>query len=157
MVRSFHQVNDTERRLVKNMLKEKITWGKIQKITGRSSDTLSSIAKSRNGNLKQKGAAKKIPVKVLPKILKATARLQKKAKAEKEVTADMIIKEAGLKACSRTLQDTFHENKIWFYKLKEKPALTPGDITTRFKGAGDHMSIKKDDWNVSQHAIIDNS
>ena len=32
-----------------------------------------------------------------------------------------------------------------------------GDITTRFGWAGDHMSIKKDDRNVSQHAIIDNS
>ena len=88
MVRSFHQGDETERRFVKNMLKEKITWGKTQKITGRSSDTLSSIAKSRLGCLKKKGAAKKIPVKALPKILKATARLQKKAKAEKEVTAD---------------------------------------------------------------------
>ena len=127
MVRSFRQVDDTERRLVKNMLKAKITWTKIQKITGRSSDTLSSIAKSRIGSPKKKGAAKKNPVKVLPKILKVTESLQKKAKAEKEVTANMIIKKAGLKACPRTLQNTFHKNKIWFYKLKEKPALTPAD------------------------------
>ena len=82
MVRSFHQVDDTERRLVKNNLKEKITWGKIQKITGRSSDTLSSIAKSRIGCLKKKGAAKKIPIKALPKILKATARLKKSESRE---------------------------------------------------------------------------
>ena len=56
----------------------------------------------------------------------------------------MIIKEAGLKACRRTLQNTFHKNKIWFYKLKEKPALTPDDIVSRLAWAGDHMKIKKD-------------
>ena len=36
LARSFKQVNDTERLLVKNMMKEKITWAKIQKITGRT-------------------------------------------------------------------------------------------------------------------------
>ena len=78
MVRSFRLVDDTEIRLVKNMLKAKITRGKVQKITGRSSDTLSSIAKSRIGSPKKKGVAKRNSVKVLPKILKVTERLQKK-------------------------------------------------------------------------------
>lgn len=90
MGRTFKQVD--ERRLVKNMIKESITWAKIQKINGRSPDTLRSIAKSGIGSTKKSGAAKKIPAKVLLKVLKATERLQKKAKAEKEVTADMIIK-----------------------------------------------------------------
>ena len=64
----------------------------------------------------------------------------------------MINKEAGLKACRRTLQNTFHKNKIWFYKLKEKPALNPADIITRFGWAGDHMSIEQDERNMS-HAL----
>ena len=60
---------------------------------------LSSIAKSRSGCFKKKCAVKKLPVvKVLAKVLKITERLQKKTKAEKEATADMIIKEAGFKA-----------------------------------------------------------
>ena len=78
------------------MIKESITWAKIQKINGRSPDTLRSIAKSGIGSTKKSGAAKKIPAKVLLKALKATRPLsvcKKKAKAEKEVTADMIIKE----------------------------------------------------------------
>ena len=144
--RTFKQVNDTERRLVKNMMKEKLTWAKIQKITRRTPDTLRSIVKSRIRSSKKSGTAKKIPGKVLPKVLRATERLQKKAKAEKEVTADMIIKEAGLKAYRKTLQKTFHKNKIWLYKLKEKHALTPDDIVNRFAWAGDHMKIKKAAW-----------
>ena len=142
--RSFKQANDTERRLVKNMMNQKLTWAKIQKITRRTPDTLRSIVKSRIRSSKKSGAAKKSPGKVLPKVLRATERLQKKAKAEEEVTADMIIKEADLEAYRNTLQKTFHKNKIWFYKLKEKHALTPDDIVNRFAWAGDHMKIKKD-------------
>ena len=122
MDRTFKQVNDTERSLLKNMIKD-ITWAKIQKITGRSPDTLRSIVKSKIGSAKKRGAAKRIPVKALPKVFQATERLQKKAKAENEITADMIIKEAGLKACRRTLQNTFHKNKIWFYNLKKEACI----------------------------------
>ena len=46
MGRTFKQVDETERRLVKNMRKEKLTWEVIQRITGRSPDTLSSIIKN---------------------------------------------------------------------------------------------------------------
>ena len=144
--RTFKQANDTERRLVKNTMKENLTWAKIQRITRRTPYTLRSIVKSRIRSSKKSGAAKKIPDipgKVLPKVLRATERLQKKAKAEKEVTADMIIKEAGLKAYRETLQKTFHKSKTWFYKLKEKPALTPDDIVSRFAWAGDHMKSKR--------------
>ena len=77
MGRIFKQVG-SERRLVKNMIKESITWAKIQKINGRSPDTLRSIAKSGIGTTNKSGAAKKIPAKVLLKVLKATERLQKK-------------------------------------------------------------------------------
>ena len=64
------------------MTKESITGARIQKVIGRSPDTLYSIAKSGSGSIKQNGAAKKILVKVLPKVLKAAERLQKKAKAQ---------------------------------------------------------------------------
>ena len=46
MGRTFKQVDETERRLVKNMRKEKLTWEVIQRITGRSPDTLNSIIKN---------------------------------------------------------------------------------------------------------------
>ena len=82
MGRTFKQVDETERRLVKNMRKEKLTWEVIQRITGRSPDTLNSIINPKASTPKTKGQPKKIPVKVLPKVLKVMTRLQKKAKAE---------------------------------------------------------------------------
>jgi len=41
--KQFHHADDTERRLIKGMAKEGIPWKTIQKITGRSSDTLNNI------------------------------------------------------------------------------------------------------------------
>ena len=35
--------------------------------------------------------------------------------------------------------------------------MTPKDINTRLAWAGDHMSTKKDKWDETQYAIIDNS
>lgn len=39
----YNHVDDTERRLVKNMISAGIPWSKVQKVTGRSSDTIHSI------------------------------------------------------------------------------------------------------------------
>ena len=41
------------------------------------------------------------------------------------------IERLGLKVCARTLQRAFHKHGIWFYKLKEKLALTKDDIAER--------------------------
>ena len=40
MGKQYHHVDETERRLVKNMLQAKLSWAVIQKITGRSPDTI---------------------------------------------------------------------------------------------------------------------
>ena len=42
MVKGFRHVDDTERRLARNMAKEGMLWVTIQKITGRSPDTIRS-------------------------------------------------------------------------------------------------------------------
>ena len=157
MGKTYRQVDDTERRLVKNMRKVNLTWDVIQRITERSSDTLNNIIKPTTSTPKTKGRPAKVPVKILPKILKTTTRLQKKAKAEEEVTADMILRQAGVSACARTLQRTFKVNGIKFKKLKEKLAQTEGDVIDRLEWATDHMKVSADGWNDEQHAIIDNS
>ena len=36
-----------------------------------------------------------------------------------------------MKVCARTLQRAFHKHGIWFYKLKEKLALTKDGIAER--------------------------
>ena len=60
--------------------------------------------------------------------------LQKKAKAEVEVTADMISEKANLFVCARTLQNAFKKNGVTFKKLKEKLSLTADDIDARMVG-----------------------
>ena len=94
------------------MRKMKLTWGMIQKITNRSPDTLNTILNSTTTTLKTKGRPKKIPAKILPKILKVTTMLQKTAKAQEVVTADMILQKAGVSACAHTaehLQEERHQ------------------------------------------------
>ena len=157
MGKIYRQVDEAERRLVKNMRKMKLTSGMIQKITHRSPDTLNTILNSTTTTRKTKGRPKKIPAKIVPKILKVTKMLQKKAKAREEVTADMILQKAGVSACARTLQNTFKKNGIKFKKLKEGLALTEGDVIDRFEWATDHLDVSEDGWNDEQHAIIDNS
>jgi len=112
MGKTCGRIDDTERRIVKNMRKAKMTWAVIQKVTGRSPDTLNAIINPKTSIPKKKGRPQKIPVKIWPKILKVTTRLQKKAKAEEEVTADMILKSAGVSACARTLQNVFKKHGI---------------------------------------------
>ena len=43
MVKGWRHVDDTERRLVQNMVKEGIPWVTIQRITGRSPDTIRAM------------------------------------------------------------------------------------------------------------------
>ena len=107
----------------------------IQTITNRSPDTLNTILNPTTTTPKTIGRPKKIPAKILPKVVKVTTRLQKKAKAEEEITADMILRKSGVSACARTLQNTFKKNGIKFKKLKEGLALTEGDVIDRFEWA----------------------
>ena len=100
------QVDATEKRLITNMHREGLTWTMMQRITGRSPDTLNAVLHSKTHGKAPKGAPKKIPVKVWPRVLKAMETLQKKAKAEVEITADMISEKANVFVCARFLSIT---------------------------------------------------
>ena len=78
MVRSFRHVDDTERRLVRNMAKERIPWVTIQRITGRSPDTIRSML-NPVAAIKRKGAPIKFGPKDVDKILKVAEKTQKNA------------------------------------------------------------------------------
>ena len=52
MGKQFQQVNDTEARLVKKMLANKIPWAMVQKIAGRNADTIQPIVKRKLGAVK---------------------------------------------------------------------------------------------------------
>ena len=133
MGKTYRRADETERRLVKNMRKQSLTRDVIQKVIERSPETLNSIINPTTSIPKTNGRPKETPAKILPKVLTVATRLQKKAKAEEEVTADMILEKASVSACARTLQNTFKANGIKFKKLKEKLALTQGDVIGRLE------------------------
>ena len=62
MVKGYTHVDDTERRLVKNMKQEGLTWAKIESITGRSSSTLERILAPQKSKAPKnpKGAPRKL-------------------------------------------------------------------------------------------------
>ena len=45
MGKTYYHVDDTERRLVKQMAKEGVPWTTMQKVTGRSADTTYATVK----------------------------------------------------------------------------------------------------------------
>ena len=47
MGKVLQQVDETEHRLIKNMLKEKVPWSTVQKITGRSPEAICSDSASK--------------------------------------------------------------------------------------------------------------
>ena len=93
--KQFHHADDTERRLIKGMAKEGISWKTIQKITGRSCDTLNKIIYK---SPQRKGAPIKFTTKDAEKLFGVAEKLIKNANAQKEVTLDTILHKAGF-AC----------------------------------------------------------
>ena len=131
MVKGFHHVEERERHLIRNMQKEGIPWTKMEKITQRSRETLNKILHPPKGVKKDvpKGQPKKLGPKEFEKVLKAMDKLQKKNHPKgNEVTADMILTEAGVNVSERTLSRELRRNKYYFYKLKERQTLTSDDV-----------------------------
>ena len=155
MGKVFQQVDATEHRLVNEMAKEKIPWAKIQRITKRSPDTISTILRSKTVS-KGSGATVKFTAKDLDKVLKVTESLVKKADAQKEVTLSEILTTAGITFCERTVRDGMKEKKYSFLKLKEKPLLTDDDIVKRKRWTDTRKRRTPFQWVKTPHAIIDN-
>ena len=155
MGKVFQQVNETESRLVSKMAKEGIPWTQIQRITGRSPDTINSILKGKAVSTGT-GAAVKFSAKDLDKVMKVTEGMVKKADAQKEITLAMIVKKAGVDVSERTVRDGMKEKKYSFFKLKEKPLLTDADIVKRRLWTGAHKRRTRLQWVGTPHAIIDN-
>ena len=78
MVKGWRHVDDTERRLVRSMVKERIPWVTIQRITGRSPDTIRSMLNPARTTVK-KGAPVKFGGKDMDKVLKVAEKMLKHA------------------------------------------------------------------------------
>ena len=94
MGKLYNHVDDTERRLVKNMISAGIPWSQVQKVTQRSRDTIHSILKPRNRVCK-KGAPAKLSSHDVAKILNVAEVMIKTANGQQEITLPMILQKAG--------------------------------------------------------------
>ena len=157
MVKGFVHIDETERRLIKSMRGAGLTWGKMQEITGRSESTLGSVFNPPSGKgEKVKGQPKKLPPKIMDKVLKSADKLQKKANARTEVTAKMITTDAGVEVCNRAFREAYKERGGSFAKLKEALTLEKGDVKDRKTFADKRKRRTKKGWVTKPHAIIDN-
>ena len=82
-------MDDTEHRLVRNMAKEGIPWVTIQRITGRSPDTIRSMLNPAATTV-PKGAPIKFGPKDVDKVLKVAEKMLKHADGQKEISLEMI-------------------------------------------------------------------
>ena len=83
-------------------------------------------------------------------------KLQVRAKGEEEVTAAMVIKDAGLDCSEGCLRKHFALHGKPFRKLREKPLLTTEDVKKRWRFVIKHSRKTKRGWRSLPHAIIDN-
>ena len=127
MVKGWRHVDDTERRLVRNMVKERIPWVTIHRITGCSSATIRSMLNPARTTVK-KGAPIKFRAKDVDKVLKVAEKMLKHADGQKENSLEMIQRAAGIKLSPTTVRKALKERGIGFFKLKEKPLLEDEDI-----------------------------
>ena len=114
MTKGFRHVDDTERRLVRNMAKEGIPWVTIQRITGRSPDTIRSMLNPPATTV-PKGAPIKFGPKDVDKVLKVADKMLKHADGQKEISLDMIQRAAGIKLSPTTVRRAFKARGVGFY------------------------------------------
>ena len=117
MVKGWRHVDDTERRLVRNLVKERIPCVTIHRITGRSSATIRSMLNPARTTVK-KGAPIKCRAKDVDKVLKVAEKMLKHADGQKEISLEMIQRAAGIKLSPTTVRKAFKERGIGFFKLK---------------------------------------
>ena len=107
MVKGFRHVDDTERRLVRNMARERIPWVTIQRITGRSPDTIRSMLKPAAATV-PKGAPIKFGAKDVDKVLKVAEKMLKYANGQKEITLEMTQRAASFTLSPTTVRRAFN-------------------------------------------------
>ena len=80
-------------------------------------------------------------------LVKQLDELVVKAKCKYTVTTKVLQHSSRTKVSERTIRDALHRRDIWFRTLREKPVLTPDDVSTRLKFGKKYRSKSKAWWN----------
>lgn len=156
MAHSFKQVSPRERAMMKGWAEQGRSLSQIQALTGRSKTTIKHHLKENAASGVGSGRPKSITPDVYERLRLAREALQKKAAGQKEVTVAMIKKRARVDACDKVVLRAFHENGVWFHKLRERPILTKEDMDERLAFARKHQRRPSEAWVDWPHAVIDN-
>ena len=93
MGKTYCHVDDTERRLVKQMAKEGVPWTTTQKVIGRSADTINATLHKEA--IQHNDARVRSSAEDAKKVLAVAEKMVKKAYAQEEVTLAMILEKPG--------------------------------------------------------------
>ena len=120
---------------------------------------------------RDKSALTRLLVKQVPRKKQGRARLLTKAQvdllvrrlhemivvadARYQVTVQMLRKATKIKASNRIILEALHTRGVYFRKLREKPLLTPDDVTARFKFSKAYKDKTASWWNTQVHAFLD--
>lgn len=155
MGKSYVQVNAREQELMRTWKARGFSISKIMDLTGRAKQTVRDHLDMKKCGVGS-GRRKIVTAAKLAKLEKALDVLQKKAKANSEITVGAVKERAGVVASNRTVLEAFHDNDIWFRPLRQKPILTDEDVATRMVFGTKHKSRPKEKWVNWPNAIIDN-
>ena len=157
MVKGFTHMTPTEIEQARRWTDEDhMKISRIAKLMQRDVKTVRKYIKKRG--LKEAGKVGRPPMTQaeIRQCNTALVMLQKAAKAEKEVTAAMVIKRSGVKYGERRVRDALRDIGKPFKKLREKPKLTASDVLKRRVFTNKYGKKTKASWVTCPHAIIDN-
>ena len=93
--------------------------------------------------------------KDVDRLLRILRSMQQKAKARREITLAMIMRQAKCHASARSVREALKRRNIKFRKMREKPILTKEDRAARFDFARRYKSKSKNWWLANVHLHID--
>ena len=110
----------------------------IARRLSRDKSTLTRLLVQRKPQRTQGRKTTLTPV-VVDKLLHKLETMIRKADGKYEVTVARLKRSARCKACTRTILNHLHKRGVYFRPLRQKPVLTPDDITDRITFASKRM------------------
>ena len=151
----WKKLSEDEVRLAKQWHeKDKIAPAEIAKRLGRNKSSITRLVAQQLPR-KPQGAPRKLTEAKVDFLVKRLDELVVKADCKYTVTTEMLKRNARVQASERTIREALHSRDIWFRKLREKPVLTPEDVTERVEFANKYRLKSKAWWNENVHAFID--
>ena len=145
--KAYARFSQVERALAFKWLEDGKVPSDIADLLGRDKGTISrQLAKPKNA-VPRLGRKNVVTEAHYGRLQKALDALVAKAKAEKEVTLAMVKTRARVTFSDPVCRKAFQVHGVHFFKLREKPILTAGDIKDRAAFEMEWRHKSKAGWN----------